>query len=329
MDSASQQPISPHTSQPVAEDPELTELKKQLQENRLDGLRQYLSRTRTERDWQDRLFVLESVCPGVSLDVLDAACAAEPEAADLPLIRCAYYSDLAWKMRGSATSDQVGNARFRNAADCVKAALVDAAKSTQLDDQDPTCHTLMLGTLRIFSQHEMMQNAFVKATTIAPDLVPAYLLITKARSERWGGSHAASLDFARMAMTKARPQSDMATCLFMAHWLVLTHLSGFDKNQPAADRYRRNTDVVRELDTAFDNWVAPPYVAGRSSIPLLRNASQWYRSAKNEIGLQKAIAFTKEDPTPARPAKADAFKVAMAQRPTGRSWLDRILGSKR
>ena len=293
--SSSQQPVTLRIDGSAAGDAELNEFIKQVAEGNFSGFREYLSQTRASADWQDRIFVLERVAPKVSVDALDAACAAEPEAADLLVIRCAYYCGLAKTMRGSATSDQVSAARFQNSAECVKTALVDMKRSTQLDDQDPTAFTLVLHPLTIFSQTELQQKAFANATAISPALVPAHFAMINPLSKRWGGSHEASVGFARQAMTKATPGSDMAACLFWAHNLVRTHLVHFDKAVQAAKRYALQPDVGSELNDALDNWLVPSFVARRSSIWFLHQASQWYRATADLDRLKRVVAFTGEE----------------------------------
>lgn len=295
MASSSQQPISMRTDDSGPRDPEIARLIEQVQERRFEGLRDYLSRTRAGRDWQDRLHVLPRVSSKVSIDALDAACAAEPKAADLLVIRCAYYCELAKTMRGTGTADQVGGARFRNSAECVKAAMVDLSGSTQLDDQDPTAYTLILHPLTIFSQIDLQGKTFAKAIAIAPDLVPAHFALVNALSKRWGGSHEASLSFARHAMTKAAPGSDMAACLFWAHTLIRTHFVHFDKDAQSSKRYALHPNVTSELNAALDSWLVPSYVARRSSIPFLRYASGWYRVVMDADRLKRIIALTGEE----------------------------------
>jgi hypothetical protein len=305
MASSPQQPVSLRTDNSTPGDPEIALLKQQVQEGRFEGLRDYLFRSRAIGDWQDRLHVLARVSPKVSIDALDDLCSAESEAADLHMIRCAYYCELAATMRGSGTADQVGSARFQNAAECVKAALSDMRKSTQLDDRDPTAYTLVLKPLTIFSQTELQQKAFASATAIAPDLVPAHFALISPLSKRWGGSHEASLSFARQAMTRAVPGSDMAACLFWAHTLVRTHFVHFDKDTQAAKQYALKPKVATELNEALDQWLLPSFVPRRSSISFLYKASEWYRAVMDIDRLDRVIAFTGEElklPTGAKPA---------------------------
>ena len=295
MGSFSQQPTTLRTDGSGSGDAEITQLIQQVQQGSLAGFREYLARTRANADWQDRIFVLERVAPKLSIDTLDAACSAEPDAADLLVTRCAYYGNLAQTMRGTGTSDQVTAARFHNSADCVKAAMNDMARSAQLDDKDPTSFTLVIRPLTIFGQAELQKKAFAKATAIAPDLVPAHFALISALSERWGGSHEASLTFARQAQTRVGPGSDMAACLFWAHTLVRTHFIHFDKDANAAKRYALKAEVVTELNAALDNWLLPSYAARRSSFPYLSKASEWYRAVMDVDRLKRVIAFTGEE----------------------------------
>jgi len=209
--------------------------------------------------------------------------------------------------------------------------LADMAKSTQLDTHDPTTYTLLLKPLTIFSQAELQRKSFEEATAIAPDLVPAYFALTTAASKRWGGSHEAALDFARKAMTKAGPGSDMPVCLFWAHSLAQSHFVAFDKDARAAKLYAQNPAVAQELNAALDAWLAPPYVAGRSSIPLLQHASKWYRMVMDADRLRRVIAFTGEQlqlPLPGAPAKPRQTNSPSGSK-NGGGLLDWIFGAKR
>ena len=323
--SSPQQPISLRTTEAAPGDTEVADLAQQLQEGRFDGTRGYLSRTRSTGDWQDRVYVLERIAPKVSIDALNAKCAAEPEAADLFLLRCAHFCELAGTMRGTGTSDQVGNARFQNSAACAKAAMADLAKNVQLDAGDPTPHALILKPLTIFTQTELMQKAFQTATALAPDFVPVYRSMTNVLSERWGGSHKASVEFARSAMTKATPGGDMAACLFWAHSLVRTHYVNFDKDMRAAKLYAANPEVTNELNGALDAWLAPPYTSRRSSIPFLRYASEWYRVTMDVDRQKRVIALTGEELKLAAPASAS--RPASSSKSGG--LLNWIMGAKR
>jgi tetratricopeptide (TPR) repeat protein len=272
---------------------EAENLKEQVKQGNLTGLRAYLARTRAESAWHDRIFMLQLVAPNIRLAALNFACEAEPEAADLSVIRCAFYTDLARTMRGSGTCDDVTRESFGNSADCVKAALAALETCAKLDAQDPTAFAYILPCLTIFDAlARQQQHAFQQATALAPDLVPAYYAITNRLSKRWGGGHEESLEFARKAITKAGPGSDMAFCLFWAHKLVSTHAADFDKKPEATKVYRSNPEVLRELEAAFDAWTNPPYTANRWSITYLHEAAYWFYRAGDRDRAKRAISLT-------------------------------------
>ena len=274
-------------------DTEAADLKKQVGEGNLSGLRAYLARTRTECEWHDRVYILSLVTSSIRLPVLDFACNTQPEAADLFLIRCSFFAELAKTMRGGGTCDEVGEGRFRNAAECVQASWDALLKAVQLDTQDPTAYASILPSLTIFGQTmPWQQHAFNRATELAPDLVPAYRSLVTSLSERWHGSHEKSLKIARDAMSKAGPDSDMAACLFWAHSLVRTHYSFFDKDKEASEAYVRKPEVRAELATAFDSWTQPPYAPKRYSIHELREAALWFYLAEDPVRLKRALELT-------------------------------------
>jgi tetratricopeptide (TPR) repeat protein len=289
----SPQSDSPSQAGTVEPGSEAAELKEQASRGNLAGLREFLARTRMEFDWQDRVFMLGLIVPSIRLAALDFACDAEPEAADLHLIRCAFFTGLAATMRGSKTTDKVPEGKFRSAAECIQAALLALEKAAQLDAQDPTAFAFILPSLTIFGQLQPhQQHAFRRATELVPDLVPAYYAIVFALSQRWYGSHEKCLQFARHAMTKAGPGSDMAVCLFQAHMLVRSHLSSFDKKPEAAAAYLHNPEAKKELEAAFDSWTQPPYTPKRSSIQYLNCATYWFYLLEDSVRLDRAMSLT-------------------------------------
>jgi hypothetical protein len=121
----------------------------------------------------------------------------------------------------------------------------------------------------------------------------------------------------------------MAACLFWAHNLVRTHYKFFDKDLQAAKLYKQNIEVRRELDGAFDKWIAPPYVARRSSIPFLKHASAWYFVAQNRPNLERALALTKEEMNFEAAAVAPRTKQSSAPSSTnGGRLLNWLMGSR-
>jgi len=281
--------------------PEVAQFREQVKHGNLAGLREYLSRSREERDWQDRLFVVDLVVGDIPTAVMDFACEAEPEAADLALLRCAHFADLALKRRGTGTCDKVAEQSYRDAATCINVAMVAVEKAAKLDPHDPTAHACMLRPLGIFEELlPRVQHEFMQVTLLAPDLVQPYRIFVSNLSERWHGSHEYSVRFARTALTKAGPGSDMPACLFWAHLLAQTHFEAFDNDARGGAAYLRKSEVVSELNAAFDRWIEAPYSPRRSSVPYLHYAACWFYLVGDAVRLQRALALANytfcEDP---------------------------------
>jgi len=198
-------------------------------------MRQFLARNRPSQDWQDRYFVLDVVAPSIRAGSLDMPCAAEPNAADLALIRGAHVFDMVAKARGTKTADRTTEAQVVQAQHHIKAALGSLRRATQLDSADPTPHVFAMRCFQVFSDLQThLQPAFQQAVAIAPDSVPAHFVIVNAKSKKWGGSHEEALQLARSAMAHANSCSAAAACLFLAHILVWQYAVLFDKTASVA-----------------------------------------------------------------------------------------------
>jgi len=275
--------------QPGEEDPEIASLKEQLAHGNLDGLREYLRRTREARDWQDRIYVLNRVIDQLPRTALHFACEKEPDAADLALICTSYYSDLARKRRGSGTCDKIEEMQVVGAAEAVRAAIGAVHASIKLDPEDITSRAVILRPLTIFGElRPMQQQLFEQIVAQVPDCADAHDAVVHSMSQRWHGSHQESLAVARMGLAKATAGSDVAGALFRAHNLVKGHLQYFDKDIAAAAKYIKNPDVGRELSEAFDRWTGPGYVPRRSSVTYLKAASQWFWALNDRERMEKA-----------------------------------------
>src|SRR5262245_11057272 len=82
-----------------------------LKERALQGdfreLRRFVADSRQAKDWEDRHFMIDTIIGHFLPGGLEAACAGEPQAIDLRLLRGAYAVAQAWNARGSYGADQV------------------------------------------------------------------------------------------------------------------------------------------------------------------------------------------------------------------------------
>jgi hypothetical protein len=289
-------PPSPPSPPPEPEEieiggEEIVQLQQQVSGGDLTGLRQTIARMLENREWQDRLFVIDRVIPKCQLHVLDQACEAEPQAADVVLLRCALFSHLAREARGSGTVEQTSEAQFGTAGSWVKEALREYERAGQLNPAEPTLHAIVMRPLVIFGDmRERLRDAYFKATRLAPSFVSPHFTMVTAESERWGGSHDKSLHIARGAMLGA--PGDSAVCLFWAHILVWTHILGFDRDQAKAQSYRKSPGIVKELAQAFDAWIGGSYQPRRSSVLYFHYAAFWFYLAGDRERLRQALSYT-------------------------------------
>jgi len=142
----------------------------EFSDGNLAGLREYLARTREAREWQDRILMLELVASSIPLDVLETACAIEPDAADLAVVRCAYYSLQTVEHR-FGNFDEASPHGVRKAADSIRAAMTALETAAELDPADPTAFACIMCALGVFDKLKpVMQHAFHQAIAIAPEL---------------------------------------------------------------------------------------------------------------------------------------------------------------
>jgi hypothetical protein len=276
---------------------ELASLQQQAANGDFAGLRQFLARARKACDWQDEYFVLDLIAPCIKPGSLEPICAAEPNAADLYLVRGAHLFDLISKSRGSKTADRTSGKQMAQAGEYIKTAISSLRRTTQLFPGDPTPHVFAMRCFQVFSDlHKNLHQAYQAAIQVAPDFVPAHFVMVNAQSQKWGGSDEQSLQVAHSAMSQARPGSDVAACLFLAHILVWQHAVLFDKDRKRADAYAAAGKVTQELMDGFDRWTRPPYAVRRSSVPYLHHAAYWYYQTGDRAYLQQALARTAARP---------------------------------
>lgn len=304
-------------------DAEIERLKQQVQRGDFTELRQYLARTLRAQDWQDRNFVLNLLAPFLPGEALHTAAAAEPEAADLSLLLGIYYYQGASESRGADQAENTTAEQFRGAAQQIPTMMDCLLRSCYYEPADPVPHIFAMRGLLVFSTYEDSgTQEYGEALRIAPDCMPAYYSRVNARSEKWGGSHAESLQIARTAVRAGRLGSDLPACLFLAHFLVWQYARIFDKNKPQADQYLKNPAVTQELNEALDRWIGGNYEARRSSLPYLHEAALWCYLSGDNIRLKRILTLTGPAPydhawqqigNPAKTHQAALLRISPAQ----------------
>jgi tetratricopeptide (TPR) repeat protein len=305
---------------PVSLDPGMFELggteayhiKQEMYQGNISKLREYLKKSLADKNWNERWFMLDVLISNVSPDVLDQFVEAEPDSADVYLMRGAYSSRKAWMERGSDTSDNVSDEQWAAAEKQVETAISDLEKAAELQPNDPTPKVYLLRTGLMFSKtHNLVDQSYSEAVKIAPDLVIAHASMISAKSKKWGGSMEQSLEIARKAVSSSKGANDLYALLFYAHSQHIAWLKLFEKNEAEATAYFAKPEVQKELAEAFDKWVTPSYKPSNHMIPYLHYAAYWFFKSGDKQRLKKSLELINniicEDPWSLEETKTAAF----------------------
>jgi len=290
-----QDPLAPRPSRPQNPlgGPDAVRWAQQVAAGDFREIRQFLAQTRASQDWQDRACMVSLAAEDLTEDVINAACAAEPDAVDLKLLRAYVLSNMIGKSRGSKRADDTTDEQFQGAAYYVEATLACVGELVAADPGDPLPHVQALRSFMVFTQHhDYVKKAYEAAIQAAPNFVGAHMSMVNAQSEKWCGSHAESLQVARSAMSRSRLGDDTPSCLFMAHLLIYEYIRGFQKNAEGAQAYLKNPQVVAELNTAFDQWAGMTQQVRRCSVAYWHYPAAWYYYSRDRNRLRRALAFT-------------------------------------
>jgi hypothetical protein len=207
-------------------------------------------------DPDDRHFYV-SLCanrPGRP-DWLDAWAAAEPDAGTPLLVRGAQAITWAWEARGSGRVEETPPAAFRVFWKRLEMAEADLREAAARNPRDPTppaflvtsCRGLELGL-------EELADRFKEVVARHPWHRGAHSQMVQGLSDKWGGSHALMLNFAREAAAGSPGGGGVAAVVAEAH--IECYLAIEDRKQ--RERYFEAAEVLGELHRAADWSVRHP-----------------------------------------------------------------------
>jgi hypothetical protein len=213
-------------------------------------------------DPDDRYFYV-SLCaslPGRP-EWLDEWVSAEERSGTALLIRGAHAISWAWEARGAASAEETGTTAFRTFWERLELAEADLREAAARDPVDPTpaaflvrsCRGLELGL-------EELADRFKEVLARHLWHRGAHSQMVQGLSEKWGGSHALMLNFAREAAAGSPGGSGLATVVAEAH--IECYLATDDADRQR--RYFEAPEVLDELHRVADwsvhhpGWLARP-----------------------------------------------------------------------
>jgi len=214
-------------------------------------------------DWDDRFFFVDRFADWKGRPAwLDAWCVASPSSPIPWLVRGAHGVKWGWEARGGGKGEDVTKAGWVGFEQRLRGAVEDLDRAAQLDPKDPTPWAIrIICSIGLGEGADEQAMNFAQAVVNHPEHRAAHNWRLMGLLEKWGGSHDASLGFARQASAKAPPGSAVHGVLasaiierFMFPW-------SFEENKDAAFAWLANDSVKREIHEARrKRFTAPPAV---------------------------------------------------------------------
>lgn len=227
-------------------DPDALRLRDELADGRWEDAHEFLE---SVRDWRLRNFYVNALArvPGRP-EWIDEWIAARPNSS-VPLLFCGWHRvNWAWEARGSGRAKTVQQDAWPVFQSRLVAADRDLVKAAALDKEDPTplARSIWVAMGLSLGQPEVRRRFAAADAREQQNQAACYAMI-QATARKWGGSHEAMFEFARMVAREAPDGSSGHKMIALAHverWLDLPR-----EERPA---YFRDDAVGREIRAAAD-----------------------------------------------------------------------------
>jgi hypothetical protein len=235
------------------------------------------------RDPDARYFYIDTLSSVITgrPDWLDEWCAARPGSAIPLLFRGSYSRHWAWQARGGGLARTVKQDSWPLFHERLIAADKDLDRAAALDPGDPTPHALGLWeVIGLSLGQQELRRRFGEVDRRHRWHLGAYRAMSQGLAEKWGGSNASLLEFARAALREAPDGHPVQVIVPYAHlevWLRFTHAlkAGTPEHAQGRERqaaYFEGEAVKADVRLAADRSIrCPAYRPFRSTL-MHRNA---------------------------------------------------------
>ncbi len=212
---------------------------------------------------------------------LDEWCEARPGSAGPLLFRGSHSRHWAWEARGSGLARSVEQDAWPLFHERLVAADKDLGRAAELDPGDPTPHALGLWVaIGLSLGQQELRGRFAEVDRRHRWHLGAYRAMSQGLADKWGGSNAALLEFARAALREAPDGHPVHVIVPYAHlevWLRFTHAlkAGTPEHAQGRERqvaYFRDEAVKAEVRLAADRSIRFPGYRPCRATPTHRNA---------------------------------------------------------
>lgn len=239
----------------------------------------------------ERYFYSVSTSRVMSLRALKKWVDKEPDSADALLCYGARLLQWSWDARGYGRGKEVSPQqwdKFFQRLDKTRSVLLACAEKAP-EDPTPWAYLIMVATW--YSDDDDIKFEYLlEAVKRDPENWAAHMHMIIALSEKWGGSHAAMLEFAQSASQQAPSGSDLAAILVKAHIEYWKYLDMFEDNPEAASEYINNPMVQSDVIQAYEKSLARR-VHGETKVSIFAryNLSGWFWLTRDRLRLEKEL----------------------------------------
>ena len=261
---ASAGPAQPASAVPIPKfrgDPQALRFEAQLRDGQWQEFHDFLEGL---ADWDLRHFyIVELSRIAGRPQWVEEWAAARPQSSLPLLFRGSHGINWAWEARGSGRAKSVQEEAWPVFHGRLVEADRELAKATALDDRDPTPYALSLTTARGLSLGQVeLQQRFEQAHRRDPLNGGACVSMLQGTARKWGGSHAAMLQFARWASGEAPDGHSAHKLIALAHIEVWMDSPQGDPQQT----YFHSEPVKQEVRAAARRCVQSPDYSRNGSV---------------------------------------------------------------
>jgi hypothetical protein len=237
-----------------------------------------------EHDRDNLAWYVEDCVDGAPLDPLRHWQRVSAQSALPHLALGARLIEHAWEARGNGASSTVSAENARLFEKRLRESEQNLRRAAELAPSDPSPWAFMLTVAKGLGYGlEAGADMFSEAVARCPHHLLAHEKYGAVLSDRWGGSDAQYLAFARDAYGRAGPDSVLSALICQVHEDIATYPLHF-RNDPVAEKaYRARPEVLSEVSAAFDASLGRPGVQRtKSTIKAAREFAQWFHACNDK-----------------------------------------------
>lgn len=216
-----------------------------------------------------------------------------PESGDALLCYGARLLQWSWSARGYGLGREVSDSEWKEffkRLDKTKEILLKCIEKSP-EDPTPWAYLIMVATWTSESE-EVKYNYFNEAISRDANNWAAHMHMIIALSEKWGGSNADMIEFARSASENAPVGSDLKIILVKAYIEYWKYLDIFDDNPDGAHAFILDEKIQSDIIEAYNNSLAHnDFSESKVTIFARYNLTSWFWITRDRSRLEYELSI--------------------------------------